>query len=131
VSRFDLGEAVPPAVRALPTLYLLGVGGPEDPEGIGRVETFAWRFAVVEGGAGALTALAFTAMPRLMALTRAVNGRRPFTLPTEALRVDPSGIGPTPGVGLFVDPSPEEVEALLAGGRLAERRLPSLEGAGS
>jgi len=129
MSRFDLSAPPPPDVAALPFVYVLGVGGPEDTAGIGRIEAFVWRCAVLEGGPGpgaAPIALAFTSMPRLMAFTRAVNDAAPRRVPTEAARVAPSSWrGGIPAV-LWLDPTPEAFEAELAGRALVERRIPEL-----
>ena len=130
VPGLDLAAEVPAALRAEPTLYFLGVGGPEEASGIGRVETFVWRFAVLHGvgGSEADVALAFRSMPGLMAFTRTLNGRQPFTVPTEAMKVAGTALAPCPA-RVWLDPRPEDFDALAAaGGRLEERRIPALEG---
>lgn len=125
MSRLDLGAPPPPDVAALPWVYVLGVGGPEDAAGIGRVERFVWRCAVLPEDPRPV-ALGFTSMPRLMAFTRSVNAASPRRVPTEAARVAPaSWRGGIPAV-LWLDPSPEAFEAAAAGRVLAERRIPEL-----
>lgn len=124
--RIDLAAAPPPDVAALPFVYVLGVGGPVDAAGIGRVEAFVWRCAVLDEGGAAPVALGFTAMPRLMAFTRAVNGAAPSRVPTEAARIAPSSWrGGIPAV-LWLDPTPEAFEAAATGRALVERRIPEL-----
>jgi hypothetical protein len=127
----SLADGVPESLSGLPALYLLGVGGPEDESGIGKVETFVWRFAVIERAGADVVALAFTRMPALMAFTRALNGRQPFTVPTEALRIAGAGLRAAP-IDVLLDGAAEDYDALVAaGGRLEERRLPALEGSGA
>lgn len=147
MTRHDLSTGAPPALAALPALYLLGVGGPEDASGIGDVNAFVWRFVVVETAAephtspgsgtadedsgataGLPVVLAFSAMPKLMQFTRAVNSRAPFTVPTEALRLTPRDLGGGAPAVLVLDPSAADFDALRARGRLAERRIAALEG---
>ena len=161
MTRYDLSTGLPADLAAMPALYLLGVGGPEDASGIGNVDAFVWRFVAIEaagdqhraGGPAALdrttggegggrygdhagaagrasppVILAFSAMPKLMQFTRAVNGRAPFTVPTEALRVAARDLaGGVPAV-VVLDPSAADFDALRARGRLVERRIAALEG---
>jgi hypothetical protein len=116
-------------LAALERLYLLGVGGPEDAAGVGRVEAFVWRCLVLEPRSGPpLLLLAFSAMPRLMAFTRAVNGAEPGRVPTEALRLAPDELPGDAGLGLLLDPEPEAFLALAQGGRLRELHLPQVSG---
>ena len=114
----------------MPALYLLGIGGPEDESGIGRVETFVWRFGVVEGrdGSDGGILLAFRSMPRLMAFTRALNGREPFTVPTEAIKLSGAELVAVP-YRVAIDPTEADFGRWMAlGGRLAERRIEALGG---
>lgn len=128
MTRFELAQDIPAELTSLPSLYLLGVGGPETAEGVGDVSSFVWRFGLLATAEGEELALAFRAMPRLMAFTRALNGRRPFSVPTEALRIGGNELSPTP-ISLLLDPSPEDFDAhVAAGARMTERRLPTLGG---
>lgn len=128
---FDLGRglpALPEGLAALPALYLLGVGGPEDASGIGLVETFVWRFHALERPGTAPAILGFTSMPRLMALTRAVNSERQGALPTEVLRVPTADLRAPLPVRLCLDLTPAEYRTLAAGAVARELRLAGLEG---
>lgn len=107
-------------------IYLLGVGGPEDEAGIGDVSAFVWRFCLVETEGTPPIALGFSRMPLLMAFTRAVNGAKPFTVPTEALKADLSGIGVLP-LRLAIDPTPAALDDWLETGSLSFRRLPEIQ----
>lgn len=120
---------MPPTAPAT-MLYVLGVGGPIDEEGIGHVERFAWRFLVRVAPGERDTVLGFTSMPRLMAFTRAVNERRPRAVSTEAFKVAAHRFG---AAGTFapaavVDMPADGFEAWLGGGTLVERIVPELEG---
>lgn len=123
---FDLdGEGEPSSTLAGP-IYLVGVGGPEDEAGIGDVTSFKWRFCLVEPAEGLPIALGFRAMPSMMAFTKAVNGERPFTVPTEALRIELSGVGPVP-LRLAIDPTASDLAQWLQAGRIVTRSVPELE----
>lgn len=124
MSRVSLARGAPAGWRALPALYVLGVGGPESGAGIGDVSAFAWRCALLRLAREPDCLLLFSAMPKLMAATRAVNGRAPFSLPTEALRVAPADLGAAP-VQAWLDPSPEALLALPAL-QIVERKIPEL-----
>jgi hypothetical protein len=124
---FDASLGPPADGEHMPTLYFLGVGGPEDAAGLGDVQSFVWRFVTLERAGEQPTVLAFTVMPKLIAVTRTVNGQRANTLSTEALTVDPRTLRPTP-VTVVVDPEASEVLDLAAGSTVFERRLPTLEG---
>lgn len=126
--RDAVSEAPPAGPTAPAALYVLGVGGPTDADGIGHVERFAWRFLVREAPGEGGSVLGFSAMPRLMAFTRAVNARRPRAVSTEAYVV-PIGrfdapTAPTP----VVDLPAEAFEGWLGDAALVERIVPELEG---
>ncbi|MEO8083443.1 MAG: hypothetical protein ABI780_06435 [Ardenticatenales bacterium] len=112
------------------TLYVLGVGGPIDEEGIGHVERFAWRFLVRVAPGERDAVLGFTSMPRLMAFTRAVNERRPRAVSTEAFKVAAHRFGAagTSAPTAVVDMAADGFEAWLGRGTLLERIVPELEG---
>lgn len=116
------------AERVPDELYLLGVNGPLGPDDIGQIERFVWRFASLDLRARPPALLAFSTMSRLMAFTRAINGARPFTVPTEARR---QRLGPT-AVGipylLLVDPDPAVCATEARGQPFAERIIPELDG---
>jgi len=125
VSRYDLSVGAPPELAALPWVYVLGVGGPEDAAGIGQVDRFVWRFVVLDDGPLPVV-LGFRAMPDLMAFTRAVNGTAPQRVPTEAVKVSPAAWhGGIPAI-LWLDPSPDAFDAAASGRPLGERRIPEL-----
>lgn len=124
----DLSADPPAAWTAARAVYLLGVGGPEDEAGIGDVGAFVWRCAVVEAADGTAAALAFSSMPRLMQLTRAVNAAAPFTLPTEALRVEAAALAHAPGTRIALDPSPEDLASLGGAAAVRLRRIPAWSG---
>lgn len=113
--------------RKFASLYLLGIGGPIDDEGIGHVERFAWRFLVRTGAQTTDAVLAFSTMPRLMAFTRAVNGATPHAVSTEALKVDTHRIAREPAIEIEVDLAPSDFAAWLGGATLVERIVPELE----
>ena len=117
-----LPEGIDPGLN----LYILGVGGPEDAAGIGRTERFVWRFCVLEESDGPPVAIAFSSMPALMRFTRAVNGRQPFSVPTEAHRVPARRLVAGAPAALLLDPSPEAFEGFCAGRGLVERQIPEL-----
>lgn len=121
----SLASGVPEAWRGHPGLYFLGIGGPETEEGIGRPETFVWRFVLLQLADGRDCALVFSSMPALMRLTRELNMREPFTLPTESLRLTPEEIGPGAPILAWLDPEPAD---LLALPRLSlrQQRIPEL-----
>lgn len=125
MSHHDLMAPVAPDVARLTGVYVLGVGGPEDASGIGDVERFVWRFAVLDGGPLPVV-LGFSSMPALMAFTRAVNGRQPQRVPTEATRIVPSGWQGGIPVVLWLDPAPDAFETAATGRPLGERRIPEL-----
>lgn len=108
-------------------IYLVGVGGPEDESGIGDVTSFTWRYCLVEPVDGTPIVLSFSTMPKMMAFTREVNGRSPFTVPTEALRTEFSTLG-VADLRLAIDPAPEDLEGWLRTGRLVTRGVPELQG---
>ncbi len=122
VDAAELTRLVPAA------LYLLGVNGPLQPDDIGHVDRFVWRFAVLESPGREAALLAFSAMPGLMTFTRKVNAERPFTVPTEARRqlIGPAMIG-RPFV-LLVDPEPAAWLAAASGQSAAERVIPEMDG---
>lgn len=124
----DLAGPPPAAWAAAGSVYLLGVGGPEDEAGIGDVGAFVWRFAVAEAGDGPAVALAFSAMPRLMRFTRAVNAAAPFSVPTEALRVDAASLDPAAGVRVALDPEADDLAALGGAPAVRLRRVPLWSG---
>lgn len=126
MSPLSLVEGLPMGIDPELNLYILGVGGPEDADGIGRVERFVWRFSVLEATAEPPVAIAFTTMPGLMRFTRAVNGSRPFSVPTEAHRVPARRLASGAPAALLLDPSPDDFERLRAGRDLAERQIPEL-----
>ncbi len=123
----DLSSAEEAAAELSGPIYLVGVGGPEDESGIGDVSTFSWRFCLLEIDQALPIVLGFRAMPTLMAFTRAVNGERPFTVPTEALRTDLSTIGSVP-LRLAIDLTSSDLADWLRSGRLVTRKVPELEG---
>ena len=110
------------------SLYVLGVGGPLDADGIGRVERFAWRFLVRRAEGEHDAVLGFTSMPRLMAFTRAVNAARPFTVSTEVYKVPSARFALDAAPRATVDLAPEGFSAWLGRGELVERIVPELEG---
>lgn len=124
----DLDRGAPAELAGVAALYILGVGGPEDESGIGDVSAFVWRFALVDSADGSPIALAFTAMPKLMQFTRAVNGRAPFTVPTEAFKVDAAALAAGAPVRLALDPTPDDFETLRAGRPLVLRVVKGLAG---
>ncbi len=113
--------------RSFGSLYILGIGGPVDDEGVGRVERFAWRFLVRTGARASDAVLAFSTMPKLMAFTRAVNGATPHAVSTEALKVDTVRIARDPAIDIEVDLAPSDFAGWLGGGTLVERIVPALE----
>ena len=104
--RFTLETGPPESLSESTTLYFLGVGGPEDASGIGDIDAFVWRFLVLKNpdSQGHRTVVAFTSMPNLMAFTRGVNQRRPFTVPTEALRLQADDLPKAQGLTVWLDP---------------------------
>ena len=125
---YDLTAGLPDPLAAMPQLYLLGVGGPEDASGIGHVESFVWRFHALERAGEPLAVFGFTGMAQLMALTRAVNADRQGALPTEVLRVKPADVQAPLPVRLWVDVTAGEYHAIAAGRQASEARLVGLEG---
>jgi len=121
----NLEELGADALLELPSLYILGVNGPLDEAGIGRVDRFVWRFAVVDEPSPVV--LAFSAMPLLMRFTRAVNGAQAFTVPTEALRVRLRAAHAGLPVRISLDAVAEDFLTFAGGRRLAERVIPELE----
>lgn len=91
-------------------LYVLGYNGPVDEEGLGRPDRFVWRYAVLGPPGASATVLAFSSMPKLIAFTRAVNGRQAFALPTEARRFRLASSMPA-GITVWTDP---EVDAFVS-----------------
>lgn len=134
-ARAAAGQAPPPdASLAWPAgdaptaeLYVLGFNGPVDDDGMGRPERFVWRFAVVECDGWPPTLLAFRSMPRLMAFTRAVNGREAFTVPTEARRCRLRRPPSPPDLALWVDPEADDFLLRYASVRAQERVIEGLE----
>lgn len=124
----DLSQGLPESLSSDSQLYCLGVGGPLDESGIGRPDRFVWRYALLldPDAAEAPCLLAFSSMPGLMQFTRAVNGRAPFTLPTEVRR-QAAGDLSGQALRLLLDPSVETFEALSGGRAVAEQHLPQLE----
>ncbi len=108
------------------TLYVLGCGGPTDADGVGDVTRFVWRCLVRIAPGRRDAVLAFTSMPRLMAFTRAVNGRTAQAVSTEALKIDARRLGAAPGVEVTIDLEADGFAAWLADGALIERPVPEL-----
>lgn len=127
MSGVSLRDGAPAALRAHPWLYLLGIGGPVDADGVGHVERFAWRFLVRVAPDRPDAVLAFTAMPKLMAFTRLVNARAPHAVSTEALRVAPAKLTDGVAIEVFVDLPADDFGAWLGRGALIERIVPELE----
>jgi hypothetical protein len=106
---------------------VLGIGGPEDLADIGRLDRLTWRYFVIEHPERGTLALAFTDMPQLMAFTRAMNARAPFTVPTECIRTSAGQLA-EPGLELLVDPDSAEVATLLDRSSTSYRRPPLVSG---
>lgn len=122
-------SAAPNERSAAPAaLYVLGVGGPLDEDGIGHVERFAWRFLVRAAPGEAEAVLGFSSMPRLMAFTRAVNARRPRAVSTEAYLVPIERFGAAPAPAPVIDLPADAFDAWLGDATLVERIVPELEG---
>lgn len=125
----DAVSAAPTDRAAAPAaLYVLGVGGPLDEDGIGHVERFAWRFLVRAAPGQAEAVLGFSSMPRLMAFTRAVNARRPRAVSTEAYLVPIGRFEGATAPAPVVDLAADAFETWLGGATLVERIVPELEG---
>jgi hypothetical protein len=124
---YDLRDGPPPELAGREAIYLLGVGGPEDESGVGDVSAFVWRCLLLERPGQPPALLGFTAMPRLMGFTRAVNGQRPFTVPTEAVRLTGADLPAAP-LALLLDPESEAFLAAAAAGQLTVRHVPELSG---
>jgi hypothetical protein len=126
---FSLESGPPPEWRdSTSPIYLLGVGGPEDEDGIGKVERFVWRFSALLRQDALPVVFGFTSMPTLMRFTRAVNAQAPFTVPTEVFKVAPSELKGGAPVAWIIDPDPEAFHRLVQGKPVVERRIPELEG---
>jgi hypothetical protein len=112
------------AAAAVPAaVYLLGIGGPEDESGIGHVESFVWRYHLLEPAGEPARVLGFRDMRRLMAFTRSVNGERPLTVPTEVLRLELDELRRLPVPALWLDPEPAAYLAAAATGRVWREAL--------
>jgi hypothetical protein len=112
-------------------LYVLGVAEPEDSTALGDVSSYVWRFACLDGGQPPTSALlAFTSMRLLMAFTREVNLRQPFSVPTESAALAVEELGRAgQELALLIDPQPDDFTRLQrAGWRLRQRRIPQLYG---
>lgn len=107
-------------------LYVLGCGGPEDADGVGDVTRFRWRCLVRVAPGERDAVLAFSSMPRLMAFTRAVNGRTPNAVSTEALKLAAADWPAAAGVDVAVDLDPSSFAAWLGRGLLVERPVPEI-----
>ena len=112
----------PPESESAGTLLYLGTGGPENLDDIGQLDRLTWRYFVIDHPERGALVLAFTSMVGVMAVTRAVNGASPFSLPTECRRDGSTGVAS--GASVLVDPSADEVRLLLATGRPGYRELP-------
>lgn len=117
----------PPEGADTDLLYVLGFNGPVDAAGIGHPDRFVWRFAVIESEGCAPSLIAFSNMPRLMAFTRAINGRQAFALPTEARRCRLRPPGDVGALALWVDPDPQTYLLRYASTKAQERVIEGLE----
>jgi hypothetical protein len=127
---YELTGGLPAGLVPDTILYVLGTGGPDGPDGIGDLSSFVWRFhTIVRESEPRRNALAFTSMPQLMGFTRAVNGRAPFTVPTQALRISPAAIETASGWALVVDPTLRQYDALMHSSTAEDLPCPELESA--
>lgn len=118
-------EGTPSPATAV-ELYVLGYNGPIDEEGLGHPDRFVWRYAVLGPPGEAATVLAFSSMPKLIAFTRAVNGRQAFTLPTEARRCRLASPLPA-GISVWTDPELDVYLTRYASMQARERVIDGLE----
>jgi hypothetical protein len=104
------------------TLLYLGTGGPENLDDAGRLDRLIWRYFVIDHPEFGALVLAFTNMVGVMSVTREVNGRIPFSLPTECRRDSAARV--VSGATVVVDATAEQLRALLVEGPSDYRALP-------